>query len=79
MDPLIDETYNEATLPNKAANNGFTIIQADATQPVPTKVSQESMTYKRLGRSGLKVSQVILGCMGFGSPEWAKWVVPEEK
>ncbi len=34
------------------------------------------MEYKRLGRSGMKVSRIILGCMGFGDPsrgthEWA--------
>ncbi|PCH06949.1 Aldo/keto reductase [Penicillium occitanis (nom. inval.)] len=37
------------------------------------------MEYARLGKSGLKVSKVILGCMGFGSPEWAGWVMDEEK
>ncbi|HLL79973.1 MAG TPA: aldo/keto reductase [Ktedonobacteraceae bacterium] len=34
------------------------------------------MEYKRLGNSGMKVSRIILGCMGFGDPsrgthEWA--------
>ena len=34
------------------------------------------MEYKRLGHSGMKVSRIILGCMGFGDPsrgthEWA--------
>ena len=33
----------------------------------------------RLGNSGLKVSQIILGCMSYGSPEWQKWVLPEEE
>ena len=45
----------------------------------PSKNMTKPMTYKRLGRSGLKVSQVILGCMGFGVPEWQGWVMPEEK
>lgn len=79
MSPLIDETYNEVTSPKTTAENAVSSIPANTTQSGPTIASQESMTYKRLGRSGLKVSQVILGCMGFGSPEWAKWVVPEEK
>jgi hypothetical protein len=26
------------------------------------------MEYKRLGRSGLTVSRIIVGCMGFGDP-----------
>ncbi|PVH74609.1 putative oxidoreductase [Cadophora sp. DSE1049] len=36
------------------------------------------MQYQRLGRSGLKVSRIILGCMAFGSPSWegSPWVLP---
>ncbi len=33
----------------------------------------------RLGKSGLKVSRIILGCMSYGSPEWQKWVLGEEE
>jgi len=37
------------------------------------------MPYVRLGKSGLKVSKIILGCMSYGSPEWQAWVLPEEE
>ncbi|KAF7615706.1 NADP-dependent oxidoreductase domain-containing protein [Aspergillus flavus] len=37
------------------------------------------MEYARLGDSGLKVSKVILGCMGYGTPEWQGWVLNEEE
>ncbi|KAF5318837.1 hypothetical protein D9619_010762 [Psilocybe cf. subviscida] len=37
------------------------------------------MTYVRLGKSGLKVSRIILGCMSYGSPEWDDWVLGEEE
>ncbi|RFU27339.1 hypothetical protein B7463_g8989, partial [Scytalidium lignicola] len=37
------------------------------------------MEYVNLGRSGLKVSKIILGGMGFGAPEWQGWVLDEEK
>ncbi|KAJ7650032.1 aryl-alcohol dehydrogenase [Roridomyces roridus] len=38
------------------------------------------MEYVRLGKSGLKISKVILGCMSYGHPEWAgNWVLPEEE
>ena len=30
-----------------------------------------------LGKSGLKVSRIILGCMSYGSPEWQPWVLDE--
>ncbi|KAJ7596448.1 aryl-alcohol dehydrogenase [Mycena floridula] len=39
----------------------------------------KSMPYVRLGSSGLKVSKIILGCMSYGSPEWAGWVLPEDE
>jgi aryl-alcohol dehydrogenase-like predicted oxidoreductase len=33
--------------------------------------------YINLGRTGLKVSRLALGCMTFGSPDWAPWVLDE--
>jgi diketogulonate reductase-like aldo/keto reductase len=35
--------------------------------------------YVPLGKSGLKVSRIILGCLSYGSPEWRKWVLGEEE
>ncbi|KAJ7154924.1 aryl-alcohol dehydrogenase [Mycena crocata] len=38
------------------------------------------MHYVRLGNSGLKVSQLILGCMSYKDPEWCgNWSLPEEE
>lgn len=37
------------------------------------------MDYVNLGRTGLKVSRLALGCMTFGSSEWAPWVLGEEE
>ena len=37
------------------------------------------MEYARLGSTGMKVSRICLGCMGFGDPQWVhKWVLNEE-
>jgi aryl-alcohol dehydrogenase (NADP+) len=36
------------------------------------------MKYINLGKSGLKVSRICLGTMTYGSPQWRKWVLPEE-
>jgi len=33
----------------------------------------------RLGKSGLKVSKIILGCMSYGSSEWQDWILGEEE
>ena len=35
------------------------------------------MDYRRLGRSGLKVSRLALGCMSYGDPAWRPWVLDE--
>ena len=35
------------------------------------------MNYVNLGRTGLKVSQLCLGTMGFGTPTWRPWVLDE--
>lgn len=35
--------------------------------------------YVRLGNSGLRVSIPIFGAMSIGTPEWAPWVMDEEK
>jgi aryl-alcohol dehydrogenase-like predicted oxidoreductase len=39
------------------------------------------MQYQRLGKSSLKISKVILGCMTFGNPAWegSPWVLSEEE
>ncbi|KZP13276.1 Aldo/keto reductase [Athelia psychrophila] len=39
----------------------------------------KTMPYVRLGKSGLKVSKIILGCMSYGSPEWQSWILGEEE
>lgn len=36
------------------------------------------MEYTYLGKSGLKISKVILGCMSYGAPEFADWMLGEK-
>jgi aryl-alcohol dehydrogenase (NADP+) len=36
------------------------------------------METTNLGRTGLKVSRICLGCMSYGTPKWREWVLPEE-
>ncbi|HCO53670.1 aldo/keto reductase [Pelagibacterium nitratireducens] len=36
------------------------------------------MDYINLGKTGLKVSRLVLGCMTFGSSNWAPWVLGAE-
>jgi hypothetical protein len=33
----------------------------------------------RLGKSGLKISKIVLGTMTYGSPQWQGWVLEEKK
>ena len=35
------------------------------------------MQYATLGRSGLTVSRICLGCMSYGAPAWRPWVLDE--
>jgi aryl-alcohol dehydrogenase-like predicted oxidoreductase len=35
------------------------------------------MEYVRLGKTGLKVSRLCLGCMSYGSSKWQAWVLDE--
>jgi aryl-alcohol dehydrogenase (NADP+) len=37
------------------------------------------METTRLGKTGLKVSRICLGCMTYGSPNWRDWVLGEEE
>ena len=37
------------------------------------------MEYTNLGKTGLKVSRICLGCMSFGSPESRKWMLDENQ
>ncbi|GGM85155.1 aldo/keto reductase [Dactylosporangium sucinum] len=40
--------------------------------------SFSDMQQVRLGRTGLKVSEICLGMMSYGSPQWRDWVLDEE-
>ncbi|KAM6493039.1 aryl-alcohol dehydrogenase [Amanita muscaria] len=42
-------------------------------------LQKKGMPYVRLGKSGLKVSKIILGCMSYGTSQWQSWVLPEEE
>lgn len=37
------------------------------------------MQYVNLGRTGLQVSRICVGCMTFGSKKWREWVIEEEE
>jgi aryl-alcohol dehydrogenase (NADP+) len=40
-------------------------------------VGQSAVRYVRLGSAGLKVSNICLGTMSFGTPEWQQWMLNE--
>ncbi|KAF5330009.1 hypothetical protein D9611_010518 [Ephemerocybe angulata] len=47
------------------------------SKPAPTPT--RTMPYVRIGKSGLKVSKIILGTMSYGSSEWQSWVIDDEE
>lgn len=52
---------------------------SDGKDPVLRSIAETKASYKRLGKSGLRVSVPIFGCMSFGSPEWQPWVIQEKE
>lgn len=53
------------------------LVKAWECRQVPPSPSR--MQYRRLGKSALKTSRIILGCMSFGDPQWegSPWILPE--
>jgi hypothetical protein len=43
----------------------------------PNDDQKPQVEYRRLGKSGLRVSVPILGAMSFGSDKWVEWVINE--
>jgi len=41
--------------------------------------TKKKMPYVRLGKSGLKISKIILGCMSYGDSKWQEWVLGEKE
>ena len=37
------------------------------------------MRYSYLGRTGVSVSRICLGCMSYGNPKWRPWVLDEQQ
>ncbi|KAK1248991.1 hypothetical protein MKX08_007211 [Trichoderma sp. CBMAI-0020] len=63
-------------------SDSFKYDVKSSARSIQVAVSTEPATkglYQYLGRSGLKVSRVILGAMSFGAPEWQGWVLDEEE
>ncbi|KAH9911939.1 Aldo/keto reductase [Fomitopsis serialis] len=42
-------------------------------------VAKKTVPYVRLGKSGLKVSKIILGCMSYGNKGWSEWVIDDQE
>lgn len=45
----------------------------------PLKCCFSSFIVVRLGKSGLKISKIILGMMSYGDSKWTDWVLDEEE
>ena len=49
------------------------------SEGLKASIEATKATYKFLGKSGLRVSVPILGCMSYGSSKWLPWVLDEDK
>ncbi len=52
-----------------------------ANIPLSLKESVENTKceYRQLGKSGLRISLPIFGCMSFGDPKSLSWVIGEDE
>ena len=48
-------------------------------ESIKRSIESSKVEYKRIGRSGLKVSVPILGAMSFGNSKWQDWVLEEDR
>lgn len=49
------------------------------SDPVWKSLAETKVEYRRLGKSGLRISVPVLGCMHFGSKKTLPWVTEEEE
>lgn len=52
---------------------------AQLPESVAKSLTETKAEYRLLGKSGLRVSVPIVGCMSIGNPEWADWVIGPDK
>ncbi|KAL2211362.1 hypothetical protein CC79DRAFT_1328751 [Sarocladium strictum] len=57
----------------------MSMSQTGYLQGLLTKAPKTGIEYNRLGKSGLKISKVVLGAMSFGHKEWRDWVLEEKE
>jgi hypothetical protein len=58
-----------------------TILDANMTDKLDVQalLKESKAEYRQLGKSGLRVSVPIFGCMSFGDKKWQPWVIEEEE
>lgn len=45
-----------------------------------TQTSEPKLVpWKNLGKSGLKISNIVIGCMGYGSKNWDPWLIEDKQ
>ena len=52
---------------------------AEVPKSLQTSLDNSKAHYRNLGKSGLKVSIPIYGCMSFGHKDWLPWVTEEKE
>jgi len=66
-------------LPKLTKRNRTPSPPSKPASATPSTTMSAQVEYRQLGKSGLRVSVPVLGCMSFGSDKWFPWVLNEDK
>jgi Aldo/keto reductase family len=75
----LPQLQTSINFPNQLPLQIFKFTMAQLPASVAKSLEETKVEYKLLGKSGLRVSVPIVGCMSIGNPEWADWVIGPEK
>ena len=78
-DPAIDGFPVRAQLQQHAYGVGLAVPGGAHERRDIQHTGAHDMEYVNLGRTGLKVSRLCLGCMTYGTPAWRPWVLTRKR
>ncbi len=57
----------------------FEVVKMSSSEALFKSLEDTKVEYRRLGKSGLRISVPILGTMSIGNPAWGPWILEEDE